>query len=219
MHMSNDRQLQQDVIAELGWDATINASRIGVEAKNGIVTLSGHVESYAQKWAAERAAQRVAGVKGVAVEMDVVLPGSSQRTDADIASAASNALEWNVLVPRDAVAVMVEDGHITLSGDVEWAYVRSAAESSVRGLLGVKGVSNLIRIRPQIKPNDVKTKIEAALQRRAHLDARSISVDVDKGTVTLAGTVDSLAERVTVENAVWNAPGVQKVVDNLIVAR
>ena len=217
--MSNDRQLQQDVIAELGWDATINASRIGVEAKNGIVTLSGHVESYAQKWAAERAAQRVAGVKGVAVEMDVVLPGSSQRTDADIASAARSALEWNTLIPRDAVAVMVEDGHITLSGDVEWAYVRTAAESSVRGLLGVKGVSNLIRIRPQIKPNDVKTKIEAALQRRAHLDARSISVDVDKGTVTLAGTVDSLAERVTVENAVWNAPGVQKVVDNLIVAR
>ncbi|MFK2905029.1 BON domain-containing protein [Dyella ginsengisoli] len=217
--MSNDRQLQQDVIAELGWDAAVNASRIGVEAKNGIITLSGHVESYAQKWAAERAAQRVGGVKGVAVEMDVVLPGSSQRTDADIASAARNALEWNVLVPRDAVAVMVEDGHITLSGDVEWAYVRSAAESSVRGLQGVKDVSNLIRIRPQIKPSDVKTKIEAALQRRAHLDARSISVDVDKGTVTLAGTVDSLAERVTVENAVWNAPGVQKVVDNLIVAR
>lgn len=217
--MSTDRQLQQDVIAELGWDAAIDASRIGVETKNGIVTLSGHVESYAQKWAAERAAQRVSGVKGVAVEIDVVLPGSSQRTDADIASAARNALEWNVLVPREAVAVMVEDGHITLSGDVEWAYVRTAAESSVRGLLGVKGVSNLIRIRPQIKPGDVKVKIEAALQRRAHLDARSISVEVDKGTVTLAGTVDSLAERVTVENAVWNAPGVQKVVDNLIVAR
>ena len=217
--MSNDRQLQQDVIAELSWDAAVNASRIGVEAKNGIITLSGHVESYAQKWAAERAAQRVSGVKGVAVEMDVVLPGSSQRTDADIASAARNALEWNTLIPRDAVAVMVEDGHITLSGDVEWAYVRTAAESSVRGLLGVKGVNNLIRIRPQIKPSDVKTKIEAALQRRAHLDARSISVDVDKGTVTLVGTVDSLSERVTVENAVWNAPGVQKVVDNLIVAR
>jgi osmotically-inducible protein OsmY len=217
--MSNDRQLQQDVIAELSWDAAVNASRIGVEAKNGIITLSGHVESYAQKWAAERAAQRVSGVKGVAVEMDVVLPGSSQRTDADIASAARSALEWNTLIPRDAVAVMVEDGHITLSGDVEWAYVRTAAESSVRGLLGVKGVNNLIRIRPQIKPSDVKTKIEAALQRRAHLDARSISVDVDKGTVTLVGTVDSLSERVTVENAVWNAPGVQKVVDNLIVAR
>lgn len=217
--MSNDRQLQQDVVAELSWDATINASRIGVEAKNGIISLSGHVESYAQKWAAERAAQRVAGVKGVAVEMDVVLPGSSTRTDADIASAARNALEWNVLVPHDVVAVMVEDGHITLSGDVEWAYVRSAAESSVRGLQGVKDVSNLIRILPQIKPSDVKTKIEAALQRRAHLDARSISVNVDRGTVTLAGTVDSLSERVTVENAVWNAPGVQKVVDNLIVAR
>ena len=216
--MSNDRQLQHDVIAELGWDAAINASRIGVEAENGIITLSGHVESYAQKWAAERAAQRVSGVKGVAVEMDVVLPGSSQRTDADIAGAARNALEWNALVPRDAVAVMVEDGHITLSGDVEWAYVRSAAESSVRGLLGVKGVSNLVRIRPQVKPGDVKTKIEAALQRRAHLDARAISVEVDKGTVTLAGSVDSLAERVTVENAVWNAPGVKNVVDNLIVA-
>lgn len=217
--MSNDRQLQHDVIAELGWDAAINATRIGVEAKDGIVTLSGHVESYAQKWAAERAAQRVGGVKGVAVEIEVILPGTSQRTDADIASAARNALEWNVLVPRDAVAVMVEHGHITLSGDVDWAYVRNAAESSVRGLMGVKGVSNLIRIRPQVNPGDVKTKIEAALQRRAHLDARAITVNVEKGTVTLAGTVDSLAERVTVENAVWNAPGVQKVVDNLIVVR
>jgi osmotically-inducible protein OsmY len=217
--MSNDRQLQQDVIAELGWDAAIDASRIGVETRDGIVTLSGHVESYAQKWAAERAAQRVSGVKGVAVEMDVVLPGSSQRTDADIARMASNALEWNVLVPRDAVAVLVEDGHVTLSGEVEWAYVRNAAESSVRGLSGVKNVANLIRIRPQIKPGDVKTKIEAALQRRAHLDARAITVEVDHGTVTLAGTVDSLAERVTVENAVWNAPGVQNVVDHLVVAR
>lgn len=217
--MSNDRQLQQDVIAELGWDAAIDASRIGVEARDGIVTLTGHVESYAQKWAAERAAQRVSGVKGVAVEMNVVLPGSSQRTDADIARMASNALEWNVLVPRDAVEVLVEDGHITLSGEVEWAYVRNAAESSVRGLPGVKNVANLIRIRPQIKPGDVKTKIEAALQRRAHLDARAISVQVDKGTVTLAGTVDSLAERVTVENAVWNAPGVQNVIDHLVVAR
>ncbi len=217
--MSNDRQLQQDVIAELGWDAVINASRIGVETKDGIVTLTGHVESYAQKWAAERAAQRVSGVKGVAVEIDVVLPGSSQRTDADIARMASNALEWNVLVPRDAVTVLVEDGHITLSGEVEWAYVRNAAESSVRGLPGVKDVANLIRIRPQIKPGDVKTKIEAALQRRAHLDARAISVEVDHGTVTLTGAVDSLAERVTIENAVWNAPGVQHVIDHLVVAR
>jgi osmotically-inducible protein OsmY len=217
--MSNDRQLQQDVIAELGWDAAIDASRIGVEAEDGIVTLTGHVESYAQKWAAERAAQRVSGVKGVAVEMEVVLPGSSQRSDADIARMASNALEWNVLVPRDAVAVLVEDGHVTLSGEVEWAYVRNAAESSVRGLSGVKNVANLIRIRLQIKPGDVKTKIEAALQRRAHLDARAITVEVDHGTVSLAGTVDSLAERVTVENAVWNAPGVQNVVDHLVVAR
>lgn len=217
--MNNDRKLQQDVIAELGWDAAIDASRIGVETNDGIVTLTGHVESYAQKWAAERAAQRVSGVKGVAVEMDVMLPGSSQRTDADIARMARNALEWNVLVPRDAVGVQVEDGHITLSGEVEWAYVRNAAESSVRGLSGVKNVANLIRIRPQIKPDDVKTKIEAALQRRAHLDARAISVEVDHGTVILAGTVDSLAERVTVENAVWNAPGVQNVVDHLVVAR
>ena len=153
------------------------------------------------------------------MEIDVVLPGSSQRTDADIARMASNALEWNVLVPRDAVTVLVEDGHITLSGEVEWAYVRNAAESSVRGLPGVKDVANLIRIRPQIKPGDVKTKIEAALQRRAHLDARAISVEVDHGTVTLTGTVDSLAERVTIENAVWNAPGVQNVIDHLVVAR
>ena len=216
--MSTDRQLQQDVIAELGWDASINASRVGVEVKSGIVTLSGHVESYAQKWAAERAAQRVSGVKGVAVELEVTLPGSNQRTDADIARAASNALEWNVLIPKDSIKVMVEDGHLTLSGEAEWAYVRNAAEASVRGLLGVKSVINLVKISAKITPADVKTKIEAALQRRAHLDAKAISIDVDHGTVTLNGKVDSLSERVTVENAAWNAPGVQKVVDHLIVA-
>ena len=216
--MSTDRQLQQDVIAELGWDASINASRVGVEVKGGIVTLSGHVESYAQKWAAERAAQRVSGVKGVAVELEVTLPGSNQRTDADIARAASNALEWNVLIPKDSIKVMVEDGHLTLSGEAEWAYVRNAAEASVRGLLGVKSVINLVKISTKITPADVKTKIEAALQRRAHLDAKGITIDVDHGTVTLNGKVDSLSERVTVENAAWNAPGVQKVVDHLVVA-
>lgn len=216
--MKIDRKLQEDVLQELDWEPSIDASHIGVEVNEGIVTLSGKIASYAQKWAAERAAKRVPGVKGLAVELEVTLPGSLRRSDTDIALAAMNAIDWNAAVPKDAVSVVVEDGWITLSGSVEWAFIRRAAEAAVRGLLGVRGVTNNIAIAPHVEPRDIKSKIEAALYRRAHLDTKAIKVDVSKGTVTLMGAVDSLAERDAVEQAAWSAPGVQQVIDNLSVS-
>lgn len=217
--MKTDRELQDDVLEELDWEPSIDASHIGVEVRDGVVTLAGKVDSYAQKWAAERAAQRVPGVKGIAMELKVELPGFHQRSDTDIAKAAMNAIEWNASIPKEAVKVVVDNGWVTLSGNVEWAFIRNAADAAVRGLLGVKGVTNKITITPHIEPRGIKTKIEAALYRRAHLDATAITVNVDKGTVTLLGEVDSLAERDVVEQAAWSAPGVQKVIDNLVVAK
>jgi osmotically-inducible protein OsmY len=216
--MKTDRQLQEDILNELDWEPSVDASRIGVEVSEGVATLSGHVDSYTQKWAAERAAQRVAGIKSVAIELDVVLPVPHQRNDTEIAKAATDAIDWNASIPKDTVKLVVENGWVTLSGDAEWAFIRNAAETSVRNLYGVKGVVNKIVIRPRIEPRGVKTKIEAALYRRAHLDAAAITIGVDKGTVTLTGAVDSLAERNTVEWAAWSAPGVRKVIDNLVVA-
>ena len=216
--MKTDRELQQDVLAELDWDPSVNATRIGVEVKEGVVTLSGHVESYGQKWNAQRVPFRVSGVQGVAIELDVALPDGSKRLDADIAAAALSALNWNASVPKDSVKVMVENGWITLAGTVGWAYARRAAEDCVRELLGIHGVINTIEIGPQAKPTDIKTKIEAALQRRAHFDATAIGVRVDQGRVTLTGAVDSWAEREIVEMAAWNAPGVHSVVDQMVVA-
>jgi len=216
--MKTDRELQQDVLEELDWEPSLDASQIGVEVRDGVVTLQGRVDSYAQKWAAERAAKNVPGVRSLAMDLEVTLPGSFKRTDTDIAMAAKNAIDWNASIPKDAVKVVVDNGWITLSGKVEWAFIRTAAESAVSGLLGVKGVANHITITPQVEPRNIKTRIEAALQRRAHVDASHIKVETNKGTVTLKGQVDSLAERDTIEQAAWNAPGVQKVVDNLTVA-
>ena len=166
-----------------------------MEVKGGIVTLSGHVESYSQKCNAERVPFRVAGVHGVAIELDVVLPNDSKRLDADIADAALSALNWNASVPKDSVNVMVDKGWVTLSGTVGWAYARRAAETCVRELRGVHGVINKIDIGPQAKATDIKTKIVAALQRRAQFDASGIGVRVDQGRVTLTGAVDSLMEK------------------------
>src|SRR5450755_4002741 len=148
--MKTDAQLQQDVIAELNWEPSVNAAQIGVEVKDGIVTLAGHVSSYAEKYAAERAAQRVCGVKALAVEMNVNLPGSSKRIDADIARSAENVLEWMTYLPKDCVKVKVEGVWITLSGEVAWEYQRQAAVSAVRYLMGVTGVSDQIAIKPKV---------------------------------------------------------------------
>jgi len=213
--MKSDAQLKQDVTAELTWEPSVNASQIGVEVKDGTVTLAGHVDSYTEKLAAERAAQRVSGVKGLAVEMDVRLPGLNKRTDADIARSAQNVLEWTTSVPRDTVKVKAENGWITLSGELEWDFQREAAKDAVRYLLGVVGVADEMTIKPRASMTLVKSEIEAALKRRAKSDSQRISVDVRGADVTLSGTVSSWSERELAADSAWSTPGVHKVIDNI----
>lgn len=213
--MKTDKQLQTDVIAELSWEPSVHAAEIGVEVRDGVVTLAGHVSSYAEKWNAERAAQRVSGVKALAVEMDVKLPALGQRDDADIAASATNMLAWATAVPDDAVKVLVEDGWITLSGAVDWQYQKQAASDAVRFLIGVKGVSDQIAIKPAVTASAVKADIEAALNRRAIADAKKITVQVSGGDVTLTGAVHSWSERDLATHSAWGAPGVRHVIDKM----
>jgi osmotically-inducible protein OsmY len=177
----SDLQLQQDVLAELKWDPSINAAEIGVEVKDGIVTLAGHVNTYAEKWNAERAAQRVGGVKALAVEMDVKIEGMNNRTDADIARSVENVLQWSTYLTKDSIKVKVEKGWVTFTGEVEWQYQRQAAVDAIRYLIGVTGVSDQITIKTKVSAPVVKSDIEAALKRRAQQDADEISVSV-RGT-------------------------------------
>ena len=213
--MKTDSQLQQDVMAELKWEPAVHAEQIGVEVKNGVVTLAGEVSSYTEKWNAERAAQRVNGVKALAVELTVKLAEFSKRTDADIAESAKNILSWTSSLPADAVKVMVEGGWLTLSGYVEWQYQRQDAAHGVRFLAGVTGVSNQIAIKPSLSATVVKSDIEAALKRRAAADAKTIAVDVKGGDVTLTGTVHSWAERDLATRSAWGSSGVRNVVDKM----
>ena len=213
--MKTDSQLQLDVIAELKWEPAVHAAQIGVEVKNGVVTLAGEVSSYTEKWNAERAAQRVSGVRALAVELQVKLSEFGKRTDADIAASARNILSWTSSLPVDAVKVLVEGGWLTLSGDVQWQYQRQDAADSVRYLSGVTGVSNQIGIRPTVSSTVVKSDIEAALKRRAANDAQTIAVDVKGGDVTLTGTVHSWSERDLATRSAWAATGVRSVVDKL----
>ncbi|CAL62468.1 putative transport associated protein [Herminiimonas arsenicoxydans] len=216
--MKTDRQLKQDVIDELEWESAVDETGIGVEVHNGIVTLSGTLNSYAEKYAAEKAVQRVEGVKGLAVELDVALPDWVQRTDADVARAAAQALEWNALVPKDCIKIKVEDGWITLTGNVDFQYQRIASERALQNLLGVVGISNQIAVTPSVTPRDIKNHIEAALQRRAHTETKGIEVIVNGDQITLNGSVSSLAERRAALNAAMRTRGVAKVVDKLFVA-
>ncbi|OYT87479.1 MAG: OsmY domain-containing protein [Burkholderiales bacterium PBB6] len=213
--MKTDSQLQQDVMAELKWEPAVHAEQIGVEVKNGVVTLDGEVSSYSEKWNAEHAAQRVNGVKALAVEMKVKLSAFGKRTDADIAESAKNILGWISSLPADTVKVMVEDGWLTLSGDVEWQYQRQDAANGVRYLSGVTGVSNQIAIKPAASAKVVKSDIEAALKRRAEADSKTIAVDVKGGDVTLTGTVHSWAERDLATRSAWGSSGVRNVVDKM----
>jgi osmotically-inducible protein OsmY len=210
-----DLELKKKVEDELNWEPSVNAAEIGVAVKSGIVTLSGNISSYWQKFSAERAAARVSGVKAVVNELEVRLPTSSERTDEDIARAAVNHLNWAVSVPADRIKVTVSKGWITLAGTVEWNYQRVAAENAVRHLIGVKGVSNLIEVKPQVSKGEVKAAIEAALKRSAELDASRITVETDGDRVILRGTVRSWAERNEAQRAAWKAPGV-RMVDNRI---
>ena len=215
--MKTDAQLQQDVIAELKWEPSVNATQIGVEVKDGIVTLAGHVDSFGEKWNAERAAQRVFGVKALAVEIDVTLPGSSKRNDADVARSVENVLQWTTSLPKDSIKVMVENGEVTLTGEVNWEFQRENAARAVRYLMGVKDVYNNINIKPNISSSAVKSDIEAALKRRAHEDAEKISVEVRGGDVTLKGSVHTWSERELAIDSAWGTHGVRNVVDKMAV--
>jgi osmotically-inducible protein OsmY len=216
--MKTDTELQQDVMNELKWEPTIKAAEIGVGVKDGVVTLSGYVDSYVKKWAAGRAAARVSGVRAVAEEIQVRLAGSLKRSDEDIAGAVANVLEWNILVPHDRVRVQVQDGLVTLSGEVDWWYQKNAAEEAVRYLMGVVLFNNEITVKPPVKPLDVKPKIESAFRRNALLDSRRVTVETRGGWVILSGSVRNWAERAEAQWTAWAAPGVSEVENNIIIS-
>jgi osmotically-inducible protein OsmY len=215
--MKSDTELQRDVAAELNWDPSIRNEDIAVAVKEGAVTLAGSIDSYAQWYAAERAVERVKGIRAIVNDLKVKLPGGKERSDSDIAHAAINAFKWDIEVPDEQIRVKVANGWITLQGEVEWQYQRSAAERAVRSLIGVRGVSNAVSLRATPAPRDIKQRIRDMLMRQARFDAENVTVEVIDHTARLRGTVRSFAEKRDAERAAWQTPGVTKVEDELLI--
>ena len=213
--MKSDVEIQKDVMSQLKWEPALNASSIGVAVNNGIVTLSGQVDTYYQKMAAEKAAKKISGVRGIAEDIQIGISPYYRKTDTEIAESVLNSLKWHSAVPEDRLKVKVEDGVVTLEGEVTWDYQRTSAKNAVANLLGVKNVINNIFVKPKITVSDVKVKINAAFHRAATIDSDKISVDVDGTKVILRGKVRSYAEKEDAINAAWCAPGMTSVVSFL----
>jgi osmotically-inducible protein OsmY len=215
--MKTDALLKQDIDAELDWDPAINPAHVGVAVTEGVVTLTGHVTSYPQKWAIQKAVRRVSGVKAIALDVEVCIAPIHRRDDTDIAAAAMTALEWHTELPPDAISVTVEKGWITLQGEVDWDYQRRSAERIVRGLQGVVGLCNDITLRKKVVAADIAERIRQALARRVEREARGVTVQVDDNVVTLRGSVHTWQERDATRGAAASAAGVSEVVDELTI--
>jgi len=217
-HIRSDEDIRAEVIEELEWDRRVQSNEIGVAVKDGIVTLTGWVDSYFKKMAAEEAALRVPSVKAVANDIEVRLPAFPERTDADIAAAVVNAIKWDAAIPANKVEVTVSQGWVTLKGEVDYYFQKIDAERAARRIAGVKGVSNLITVKPHPLPSDLRQNIEKALIRNAETDAKRITIEVQGSKVILRGTVRSYAEKQAAEDTAWSAPGTTEVDNRIVVS-
>jgi osmotically-inducible protein OsmY len=213
--MKSDNQIQQDVMDQLKWEPFLKASEIGVAVRNGIVTLSGQVDSYYKKRSAEEAAKKVSGVKAIAEDIQIGISPFYDKSDTEIAEAILNTLKWHTAVQDEKIKIKVDGGNVTLQGEADWDFQRRSAEKEIEGLAGVKSVTNLITVKPRVTVADVQGKIESAFQRAASINSRKIKVDVEGSKVILSGSVTSLAEKEEAETSVWNAVGVAQVENNL----
>jgi osmotically-inducible protein OsmY len=213
--MRSDTELHDDVLAELRWDQRLREKDIALAVRGGVVTLAGTVESYAQRYASDRAVERVKGVRAIVNDLTVKLPSSAERSDADIAHSALDALRWDIEIPPDRITLKVTDGWVTLEGEVPWHFQKDSAEHAVGHLAGVKGVSNLILVSPTPAPSDIKQRIKETFKRQAELDADHVTVETAEHQVVLVGNVESLAEKRAAERAAWNSPGVARVDNQL----